>query len=238
LCCVAPSFARSADFAVDKPAGTPCTHLQPDFRCDIHADLRTEGFPGCTVFDCLGAGQRVTRAFAGQDWRAPDVAEPMFAAFALAREVHELVWYVDEARVRAPDPELDDVLADLLADDFAADDLNATRARVGELLRLASVRVRSAPGPDHSRADLVFVRWRGADLRGATLRGALLLGADLRDADLRQADLLGADLRGVNLRGADLSTSLFVTPMQAAAARGNGGTRLPDRVPRPAHWPT
>ena len=27
LCCVAPAFARSADFAVDKPAGTPCTNL-------------------------------------------------------------------------------------------------------------------------------------------------------------------------------------------------------------------
>ena len=89
---------------------------------------------------------------------------------------------------------------------------------------------------DHSRADLVGVRWQRADLRRASLRGALLLGADLRGADLRLADLLGADLRGADLRGADLSTSLFVTPMQAAAARGDAATRLPARVPRPAHW--
>jgi len=86
------------------------------------------------------------------------------------------------------------------------------------------------------------VRWPDADLRRASLRGALLLGADLRGADLRLADLLGADLRGVDLRGADLrgadlSTSLFLTPMQAAAARGDTATRLPARVPRPAHWP-
>jgi hypothetical protein len=238
LCCVAPAFARSADFAVDKPAGTPCTHLQPDFRCGIHTELRTRGFPGCTVFDCLGAGQRVTRAFAGRDWRTPDVAEPMFAAFALARQVHELLWYLDEARLRAPDPELDDVLTSLVADNFGAADLDAARVRVGELLRRTSEQVRSTPGPDHSRADLVGVRWRGADLRGATLRGALLLGADLRNADLRLADLLGADLRGADLRGADLSTSLFVTPMQVAAAVGDKGTRLPDRVTRPVHWPT
>lgn len=248
LCCVAPAFARSADFAVDKPAGTPCTHLQPDFRCGIHADLRAKGFPGCTVFECLGAGQRVTRMFSGQDWRAPGVAGPMFAAFAVARQVHELLWYLDEARLRAPDPEVDDMLAVLLADDFAADDLDAARGRVGEVLRRASERVRGAAGSDgsraehapadHSRADLVGVRWRGADLHRATLRGALLLGADLRDADLRLADLLGADLRGANLRGADLSTSVFVTPMQVAAAQGDAGTRLPERVPRPPHWPT
>jgi uncharacterized protein YjbI with pentapeptide repeats len=236
LCCVAPAFAKSADFAVDKAAGTPCGNLQTDFRCGIHADLRTKGFPGCTVFDCLGAGQRVTRAFAGHDWRTPGVAEPMFAAFAVARQVHELLWYLDEARVRAPHPELDDVWTTLLADDFPSADLDPTRARVGELLGRASEHIRGADGADHSRADLVGVRWRGADLHTATLRGALLLGADLRGADLRRVDLLGADLRGANICGADLSTSLFVTPMQVAAAAGDAATRLPDRVPRPGHW--
>jgi Pentapeptide repeats (8 copies) len=278
LCCVAPAFARSADFAVDKPAGTPCTHLAEDFRCAIHADLRDRGFAGCTVFDCLGAGQRVTAAFAGRDWRTPEVAAPMFAAFGSARQVHELLWYLDEARERAPDPALDAEWARLVDDDPATCDVDAARKRVGELLRVVSERLRAPDdrvgrretrdspsrkgrlavtesgtrrrengdspsrerrlaAPGYGRADLVGVRWRGADLRRASFRGALLLGADLRDADLRLADLLGADLRGADLRGADLSTSLFVTPMQAAAARGDAATRLPARVPRPAHWP-
>jgi len=310
LCCVAPAFARSADFAVDKPAGTPCTNLQADFRCAIHADLRDRGFAGCTVFDCLGAGQRVTAAFAGRDWRTPEVAAPMFAAFGISRQVHELLWYLDEARERAPDPALDAEWARLVDADLAAADVDAARERVGELLRAASTRLRAQDDPEHgipqgttavstphgttagstphsttavptprgetpdspprdgrltaakretrrrrngdspsrkgrlagaggdlTRADLVGVRWPDADLRRASLRGALLLGADLRGADLRLADLLGADLRGADLRGADLSTSLFLTPMQAAAARGDTATRLPARVPRPAHWP-
>ena len=38
LCCVVPAFARSSDFAVDKPAGTPCVHLAADHRCGIHAE--------------------------------------------------------------------------------------------------------------------------------------------------------------------------------------------------------
>jgi uncharacterized protein YjbI with pentapeptide repeats len=279
LCCVAPAFARSADFAVDKPAGTPCTNLQADFRCGIHADLRDRGFAGCTVFDCLGAGQRVTAAFAGRDWRTPEVAAPMFTAFGIARQLHELLWYLDEARVRAPDPALDAEWARLVDVDLAATDVAAARERVGKLLRVVSERLRAAddheprgempssptregrltatktrthrrgngdspsrkgrlagPGAEYGRADLVGVRWRNADLRRAGLRGALLLGADLHGADLRLADLLGADLRGADLRGADLSTSLFLTPMQAAAARGDAATRIPARVPRPAHW--
>jgi hypothetical protein len=311
LCCVAPAFARSADFAVDKPAGTPCTHLAADFRCGIHADLRDRGFAGCTVFDCLGAGQRVTTAFAGRDWRTPEVAAPMFAAFGVTRQVHELLWYLDEARERAPDPALDAEWARLVDDDPATCDVDAARDRVGALLRAASERLRTPPAgessfparrvvvsdtasrdsrhsesriptrsddvrrngsgaeggrrgrsrrddrrggrprdlradlvgvqrpnADLSRADLVGVQWPNADLSRASLRGTLLLGADLRGADLRLADLLGADLRGADLRGADLSTSLFVTPMQAAAARGDAATRLPARVPRPPHWPT
>ncbi len=255
LCCVAPAFARSADFAVDKPAGTPCAHLRAEFRCAIHVDLRDRGFAGCTVFDCLGAGQRVTAAFAGRDWRTPDVAAPMFRAFAVARQVHELLWYVDEARSRAPEPALDVEWARLVDADLDALDIAAARERASELLRRASERLRTPPlsgesavsawrvddfgmglPRDHTRADLVGVRWQRADLRRASLRGALLLGADLRDADLRLADLLGADIRGADLRGADLSTSLFVTPMQAAAAQGDAATRLPARVPRPAHW--
>ncbi|HZC25622.1 MAG TPA: GAF domain-containing SpoIIE family protein phosphatase, partial [Actinopolymorphaceae bacterium] len=34
LCCVAPSFSASADFAIDKAAGRACPHLRTDFRCD------------------------------------------------------------------------------------------------------------------------------------------------------------------------------------------------------------
>ena len=65
LCCVALPFAVSADFALDKPAGTPCPNLRGDHRCGIHAKLRPSGFTGCTVYDCFGAGQRVSQVTFG-----------------------------------------------------------------------------------------------------------------------------------------------------------------------------
>ncbi len=39
LCCVAPAFSASADFAIDKPAGQACPNLQAAFRCGIHQRL-------------------------------------------------------------------------------------------------------------------------------------------------------------------------------------------------------
>jgi hypothetical protein len=99
LCCVVPFFSASADFAIDKDAGVPCPHLQSDFRCGIHQRLRQRGFPGCTAYDCFGAGQKVAQVtFGGEDWRrAPHITQQMFAVFPIMRQLHELLWYLTEA---------------------------------------------------------------------------------------------------------------------------------------------
>ncbi|OMQ12907.1 hypothetical protein A7K94_0221420 [Modestobacter sp. VKM Ac-2676] len=89
LCCVAPAFTASADFAFDKPAGTPCRHLRADTRCNVHAQLRDRGMPGCVVFDCFGAGQRVTALTgADRDWRAdPATTAEVFAVLPVMRQL-------------------------------------------------------------------------------------------------------------------------------------------------------
>jgi uncharacterized protein YjbI with pentapeptide repeats len=230
LCCVAPAFAASADFAIDKPAGRPCPNLRADFRCGIHDRLRPAGFAGCASYDCFGAGQHVTQVtFAGRDWReSPALARGMFAAFATMRQLHELLWYLTEAL--ALDTPLRDELGrarDAIEDstklapqELATLDLAGLRTETGALLRNASEHVRSAypRRQDHSGADLAGADLRRADLRGASLRGALLIGADLRGADLRVADLLGADLRGADLVGADLTGCLVLTRAQRDSA--------------------
>jgi uncharacterized protein YjbI with pentapeptide repeats len=232
LCCAAPAFAKSSDFAIDKPAGTPCPNLASDFRCSIHEHLAERGFRGCTVFDCFGAGQRITtETFAGRDWRsAPELAGPMFAALPVVRQLHELMWYLSEAlkldearRVHRKLAEAlaeTDRLAGLPADQLRGLDLDAYRGKVNPLLQRASAMARAGVkrGPDHRGANLIGRRMRGADLRGASFRGALLIGADLRDADLRRADFTGADVRGADLRGANLAGVLFLTKSQLRAA--------------------
>jgi uncharacterized protein YjbI with pentapeptide repeats len=251
LCCVALPFAKSADFAMDKDAGEPCRNLLADFRCGIHADLRERGFQGCTVFDCFGAGQKVSRqTFAGRDWREdPGVARRMFQVFPVMRGLHELLWYLDEAvAMPAAEPvrgELRQAFGDVERltrrgpGELAGVDVAAVREEVNALLLRASELVRAAvPGRKKNRrgADLIGARLQGADLRGACLRGAYLIAADLRGADLRSADLIGADLRDADLRGADLTGCLFLTRAQLNSARGDAATRLPPAVGRPAHW--
>src|SRR5919107_782037 len=94
-----------ADCSIDKPAGVACPNLRQDFRCGIHADLRERGFPGCTVFDCFGAGQRITQGtFGGRSWReAPELAAAQFAVLPVVRQLHEALWYLTEAEELTPD---------------------------------------------------------------------------------------------------------------------------------------
>ena len=101
---MAPAFSASADFAIDKQAGHPCPNLQPDFGCAIHHELRQTGFPGCAVYDCLGAGQKVAQiTFGGRDWRStPQIAPRMFEVFAVMRQLHELLWLLTEALTLQP----------------------------------------------------------------------------------------------------------------------------------------
>ncbi|MEV4110354.1 pentapeptide repeat-containing protein [Nonomuraea sp. NPDC049695] len=250
LCCVALPFSASADFAADKDAGQPCRNLRDDFRCSIHARLRERGYPGCTVFDCFGAGQKVSQVtFGGTSWReAPGTAKQMYAVFPVMRQLHELLWYLAEALTlepaRAVHAELAQALAETerltreSADVLEKLDVAAHRAEVNTLLLRASELARAGrQGKDRRGADLIGARLTGADLRAANLRGAYLIGADLRGADLREADLIGADLRGADLSGADLTGSIFLTQAQLNAAKGDAATRLPSTLTRPAHWP-
>lgn len=100
LCCVSLAFDRSELFAIDKAAGEECRHLGPDDACGIHDDLAGRGFIGCALYDCRGAGQRVTRElFGGRSWRDdPAIARSMFDAFRAMREVHELLALLVAAR--------------------------------------------------------------------------------------------------------------------------------------------
>ncbi len=249
LCCVALPFSASSDFAVDKEGGQPCHNLRDDFRCSIHERLRDRGFPGCTVFDCFGAGQKVSQVtFEGRSWReAPETAARMYAVFPVMRQLHELLWYLAEAlTLEAAEPihaslrrafDETERLTREEAGTLERLDVSAHRAEVNELLLRTSELARAGlKGTERRGADLIGARLRGARLRGANLRGAYLIGADLRGADLRQADLIGADLRGADLSGADLTGAVFLTQAQLNAAKGDTTTHLPPTLTRPTHW--
>ena len=241
LCCVLLPYRREGGFGADKPGGVACHHLTGQDRCEIHADLRERGWPGCVVFDCFGAGQQVSQVtYGGRSWREQQHAGgglgEMAAVLSALRLVHEMLHHLADVSRRSPDPAATDLERRLLAlrdatpVDVLGADLDDLHAECGDLLAAASLRVRGPDAPDLARADLAGQDLRGRDLRAASLRGALLIRADLRGADLGAADLLGTDLRDADLRGADLARTLFLTRPQLAGARTDPATRVPSHL--------
>jgi len=255
LCCTALNIVASSDFAINKPAGSPCPNLRDNYSCHIHSQLRETGFKGCTVFDCLGAGQQVSQVtFQGQDWRqSREHADKMFRVFPIMEQLYEMIAYVAEALSYQVDHELSKQLqaelellqqtTELDANALLALDIVAIRVPVNALLLQTSEQVRqhrikgkNSRQLNQRGADWMGKNLKGKDLRGTDLRGGYLIAANLQDASLREVDFIGADLRDANLCGADLSTSMFLTQMQINAAQGDRYTKLPTYIKRPAHW--
>lgn len=250
LCCVALPYAKSADFALDKEAGTPCPNLQSDFRCGIHKNLRTEGFRGCVGYECFGAGQKVSQVtYRGNDWRdQPALAKEMFDVFPIMQQLHEMLCYLQEALGLEEAQPINKELRYAIGETEKLTNINpqsilelnvpAHRAIVNDLLLRTSelVRAKVSAKKNVKRRDFIGANLKGADLRGANLRGGLLIAADLRKSDLRMADLIGADMRDADLRGANLTGSLFLTQAQVNSAKGDRTTKLPSSLKIPEHW--
>ncbi len=99
LCCVTFEFEVSDDFAISKPANTACPNLDDCGQCKVHNKLEDLGFRGCAVFECCGAGQRVTQEyFGGRSWQHdPALIQPMAARFRQVRRLHELLMLLEAA---------------------------------------------------------------------------------------------------------------------------------------------
>lgn len=259
LCCTALNLIASSDFPINKQAGRPCINLQSDYGCKIHSDLREKGFKGCTVFDCLGAGQVVSQVtFNGQSWRDnPETGAKMFRVFPIMEQIHEMIAYAAEALSYELPPALSEKLSVQLnelqsltkrdADQLLSLDIVMYRFPLNGLLSETSTYIRErlihkisgtqkAKDYNHERADWIGKNLSGQDLKAVNLRGAYLIAADMSNADLRGADFIGADLRDADLRGANLSTSMFLTQMQINSAKCDEKTLLPVHLEKPSHW--
>ncbi|MBC5636498.1 pentapeptide repeat-containing protein [Ornithinibacillus sp. BX22] len=253
LCCVALPYAKSADFPFDKDGGSPCRHLQNDFRCRIHASLRNKGFRGCTVYECFGAGQKVSQiTYKGEDWKHNrEIAEQMFVVLPIMQQLHEMLYYIQEARQSDAAQHLNQALQQAFDKTMELTYLSPTklleldvplhRAIVNELLIQVSDLVRdpfqSNRQPIKKRgSSLIGAKLKGVDWRGVSLRGEVLIAADLRGADLRAVDFIGADLRDADLSGANLVGSIFLTQAQINSAKGDTRTKLPATLQIPKHW--
>ena len=98
---VVPGLGRLRDRQGRRPA---LPESAADFGCGIHGRLREDGFKGCTVYDCFGAGQRVpsrrTTGGAGARRRRPP--DRCSRCSASCVNLHELLWYLTLAQPMVP----------------------------------------------------------------------------------------------------------------------------------------
>ncbi|ATG47341.1 hypothetical protein CEW89_07015 [Celeribacter ethanolicus] len=105
LCCVGLTLDKGDLFSFDKPAGTPCPNLSSHL-CSCHDQLETIGNRGCVLYDCAGAGQRVTQMrFNGESWRDdPTLLPAMLRDFDRLKPLHErMKQLVEAAALDLPD---------------------------------------------------------------------------------------------------------------------------------------
>lgn len=254
LCCVALPYAKSADFSFNKDGGEPCRNLCSDNSCNIHDQLREKGFRGCVSYECFGAGQHVSQTiYDGGDWR--DNSErsiEMFALFPLVQQLHEMLWYLNQAlslkETQSFHSSLQDIYEETLTltekapKEILKLDIVAHRSKVNILLLKTSevfredvIKKRKNKGIK-KRLDYLGANLIGADLQGVSLRGTLMIAANLSHADLRKADFIGADLRDADLSNANLTGAIFLTQSQINSAKGNSHTKIPNFLKKPDHW--
>jgi len=142
---VALAFDEGPSFAIDKPAGLPCPHLD-HHACRLYNHLEPEGFSGCVAYDCEGAGQRTLALYDGVSWREDlELLVPMLETFRHLRTLHALLGLLDTARaLPLEDDELDrleDMQAELCDPDMSPQDVE--RVATGPLPSAAKDFLRS-----------------------------------------------------------------------------------------------
>ena len=248
LCCIALYCMKTDGFPENKAAGVPCRHLRSDFRCDIHDRLAEQKMKGCLGYDCFGAGQKVTQKM-GEDgnWKTnPQKAKELFQTFTVVFQLHQMAWYLLEAREISSDQKQQTEIMALIveneqltakaADAMLNTDVAAYREKVNRILKQISHQVAVMPANKKMTKNFLGKNLSGKNFDGSDFSMVLMIAANLEEASLRGTNFLGADLRDANIKNTDLSKSLFLTQMQINAASGNEKTILPKNLVRPSHW--
>lgn len=250
LCCVALPYEKSADFPLNKNAGDACPNLCSNNLCSIHDQLRDRGFRGCVTYECFGAGQHVSQViYKGNDWRDDTTrAEEMFAVFPIVQQLHEMLWYLEQAITLTETEPFKESLREVYEqtveltkeqpEDILNIDINSHRSTVNSLLIKTSqvYRAEFTNQVKINEQDYLGANLKGLNLQGQDFRGTLMMASDLSHSDLSKSDFIGADLRDAKLYGAKIGDALFLTQSQINSAIGDQSTEIPSYLKRPRHW--
>lgn len=250
LCCTALFFSTHDGFPEDKEAGKPCRHLAPDFRCSIHEQLIRKRMKGCITYDCIGAGQIVTKLYSEKNWSLnPEIKNQMFQVFIKVHTLQQMLWYLVESTTLLPAKSLNTSIKLYIKDimritslspkHLLETDIAAYQISTNQILKKAAglVQKETRCHQKSEKKNTFFgYNFKGANLNGYDFSSTLLIASNLEHCSLKGCNFLGADMRDVNIQNTDLSDSIFLTQGQLNSARGNSCTKIPPMLKKPVLW--
>ncbi len=246
LCCVALYYSKTDGFPEDKPANVPCKHLEPHFKCAIHSQLFEKNLKGCLIYECFGAGQKVTQMYTGiGNWStSPTLRKEIYEVFLTIRELHQMCWYLIQGLNMNTSSEVNKEITLLIEENrqiahqephkLLKYDLYDYRTRTNNILHLLTEK--NAKSSSKSPKSFFGKNFRGKNLDGENFSMSYLIASNLEGCSLKGTNFLGADMRDAIVKNTDLSKSLFLTQMQINSTKGNSTTKLPFYLSPPASW--
>lgn len=227
----------------------------PDYRCSIHSKLISHKLKGCLAYDCFGAGQKVAqKIYEDQNWKnTPEIANEMFETFLIVQKLHQMLWYLVEAKTLVPDQKLKGLIKCLILEnekmcllppkEILNIDIEEYRTTVNDILKQTGKLVYESISIHGNKSinnkpsfDYMGKNFKKVNLDGKDFSMCLLIASNLEGCSLHGTNFLGADLRDANIKNTDLSQSIFLTQGQINSAKGNHNTTLPPMLSRPTTW--
>lgn len=242
LCCCALYCAKIDGFPENKKEGIPCSHLQQDFRCDMHAQLQQRNMKGCKAYECFGAGQKITQQYDPAHWlNTPAIKTQMYQSFQTIYRLQEILSYLLEAETLVENKNLDKLIQKYLEyakvpiHEIASLPIDAYQKRVNIELKDVCKKLHCY---DENRKNFVYLQ---KDLKPIAchqkdLSMCTLIGCDGKKLIADSLNFLGADIRDVDFSNADLRNTIFLTQRQLNSAKGNRQTKLPNHLHIPDTW--
>ena len=246
LCCVALYCSKIDGFPENKSADTPCKHLESNFKCNIHTQLLKKNMKGCLIYECFGAGQKVTQLYKSVgNWSSnPGQRKEIYQIFLIMTKLYQMRWYLIQAFDLNVSLEINDKITALIQENeqlaglhpnkLLSYNLDKYREKTNHILKIIIDQI-SAPQTEKSK-NYLGMNFRGKNLNGKDFSMSLLIATNLEHCSLKKAIFLGANMRDANVKNTDLSQSLFLTQMQINSAKGNSATKLPLYLSRPSSW--
>lgn len=235
ICCTALYFSKIDGFYEDKKAGQDCINLDSQHRCKIYQELLVKNSKGCKIYDCFGAGQKVTQMYLNRQVVDQEVCK----IYLIMYQLYQMLWYLLQAKnygqkqVNGSLQTIQEIIQ-LSAKEILQTNIDTIIKEAKMALKKASdtlTAIDVTKKQTYFQKDLSF---KNLDHKDFSM--TIMIASNLEGSSLDKTNFLATDIRDTNIKNTDMSNCLFLTQGQINSAIGNQNTQLPSYLTKPETW--